>query len=167
MSQGYGDSIVCKLCDFGTSKDLTHSFTRPTWAGTAAWMSPEIITQKEGITTSTDVWSYAVVLWELVSREVPYKGLTEFKIYSIISQHGERLVIPDSCPQKLASLLKDCWYSNPKDRIDMKMIILQLQQMELNAELHLECTNFVKQKEAWRHEIDQQLKALNVSFLNF
>jgi sterile alpha motif and leucine zipper-containing kinase AZK len=161
LSKGYGDQIICKLCDFGTSKDLTHSFTRPTWAGTAAWMSPEIITQKEGITTATDVWSYAVVLWELVSREVPYKGLTEFKIYSIISQHGERLVIPETCPLKLANLLKNCWYTEPRDRIDMKMIILELQKMEANAELHLECTNFVKQKGAWRGEIDKQLKALN------
>jgi sterile alpha motif and leucine zipper-containing kinase AZK len=161
LSTGYSDQIICKLCDFGTSKDLTHSFTRPTWAGTAAWMSPEIISQKEGITTATDVWSYAVVLWELVSREVPYKGLTEFKIYSIITQHGERLVIPETCPQKLANLLKNCWYSNPKDRIDMKQIISELEKMESNSELHLECTNFVKQKGEWRCEIDKQLIALN------
>ncbi|KIH62964.1 hypothetical protein ANCDUO_06744 [Ancylostoma duodenale] len=30
--------LVCKICDFGTSKDLTHSCTAPTWGGTAAWM---------------------------------------------------------------------------------------------------------------------------------
>uniref|UniRef100_A0AC34Q658 Mitogen-activated protein kinase kinase kinase n=1 Tax=Panagrolaimus sp. JU765 TaxID=591449 RepID=A0AC34Q658_9BILA len=152
---------ACKLCDFGTSKDLTHSFTMPTWAGTAAWMSPEIISQKEGITPATDVWSYGVVLWELVSREVPYKGLTEFKIYSIITQHGERLVIPETCPVELKKLLKDCWHTNPKDRIDMKTVILQLQNMESNRELHLKCSRFVNQKEDWRHEIETQLTALN------
>ena len=38
-------------------------------------MSPEIINQKEGITTATDIWSFGVCLWELVSREVPYKVL--------------------------------------------------------------------------------------------
>jgi len=154
-------NYVCKLCDFGTSKDLTHSFTLPTWGGTAAWMSPEIISQKDGITPATDVWSYAVVLWELISREVPYKGLTEFKIYSIITQHGERLVIPETCPMELRKLLKDCWHTNPKDRIDMKTIITQLENMENNSELHMECTKFVNQKEAWRHEIETQLTALN------
>uniref|UniRef100_A0A7E4UX48 Mitogen-activated protein kinase kinase kinase 20 n=1 Tax=Panagrellus redivivus TaxID=6233 RepID=A0A7E4UX48_PANRE len=153
--------LVCKLCDFGTSKDLTHSWTMPTWAGTAAWMSPEIISQKEGITPATDVWSYAVVLWELVSREVPYKGLTEFKIYSIITQHGERLVIPETCPMELGNLLKDCWHTNPRDRIDMKTVILRLEMMESNAEVHLQCTNFVMQKDDWRHEIETQLHVLN------
>uniref|UniRef100_A0A183U5V8 Protein kinase domain-containing protein n=1 Tax=Toxocara canis TaxID=6265 RepID=A0A183U5V8_TOXCA len=30
--------LICKLCDFGTSKNLTHSWTAPSWGGTAAWM---------------------------------------------------------------------------------------------------------------------------------
>lgn len=109
--------MVCKICDFGTSKDLTHSHTAPTWGGTAAWMrfflkkfnqkfffkfSPEIINQREGITTATDVWSYGVLLWEIFSREIPYKGLTDFKIYSITSQEGCKLVLPDSCPKRLS-----------------------------------------------------------------
>ena len=76
---GNKNSPQCKICDFGTSKDLTSSWTAPSWGGTAAWMSPEIISQREGITTATDVWSFAVVLWELFSRQVPYNGLTEFK----------------------------------------------------------------------------------------
>lgn len=33
-----GKDNICKLCDFGTSKNLTHSQTAPTWGGTAAWM---------------------------------------------------------------------------------------------------------------------------------
>jgi sterile alpha motif and leucine zipper-containing kinase AZK len=133
-----GKKFQCKICDFGTSKDLTHSWTAPSWggkflqhkktfqiihkkpSGTAAWMSPEIISQREGITTATDVWSFAVVLWEMFSRQVPYKGLTEFKIYSIISQHGVRLVIPPNCPEPLAKLLENCWSLSPKERPDMK-----------------------------------------------
>lgn len=63
-------------------------------------MSPEIIIQ-EAITTAADVWSYGVLLWEMFTREIPYKGLTEFKIYSIISQEGVKLVIPESCPEHL------------------------------------------------------------------
>jgi serine/threonine protein kinase len=88
--------------------------------GTAAWMSPEMIGQHEGITTATDVWSFGVVLWEMFSRQVPYLGLTEFKIYSIVSEHGARLVIPESCPTALAKLLENCWNSNAKQRPDIR-----------------------------------------------
>ncbi|KHJ77027.1 hypothetical protein OESDEN_23353, partial [Oesophagostomum dentatum] len=94
-------NLVCKICDFGTSKDLTHSCTAPTWGGTAAWMSPEIIKQNEMLTTAADVWSYGVVLWEMLSKEVPYKEFSEYRIYSLISEKGVTLVIPETCPQKL------------------------------------------------------------------
>jgi serine/threonine protein kinase len=65
--------------------------------------SPEIVAQNEGITTATDVWSYAVVLWELLSREVPYDGLSEFRIYTLIAEDKVKLVIPESCPHPLAT----------------------------------------------------------------
>ncbi|PAV57043.1 hypothetical protein WR25_26111 [Diploscapter pachys] len=150
---------ACKICDFGTSKDLTHSCTAPTWGGTAAWMSPEIITQAEGLTTATDVWSYGVVLWEMLSREVPYKDFTEFRIYSLISQQGVTLTIPDSCPEQLKLLMKNCWKISPKDRIIMKQILSELTQMESNPQIKGECQNFLN-KEDWKMEIQKQKKEL-------
>ncbi|KAI1720005.1 protein tyrosine kinase domain-containing protein [Ditylenchus destructor] len=156
-----GHKMTCKLCDFGTSKDLTHSRTAPTWGGTAAWMSPEIISQKEGITTATDVWSYAVLLWEMFTREIPYNGLTEFKIYSIISQHGVRLVIPESCPSQLADLLRKCWQLAPKDRPGMREVVSCLEHMKGDKDVQRECAHFVENKEEWLCKINDQLKELD------
>ncbi len=51
-----------------------------------------MILQQENVTEATDVWSYAVVLWELLTREVPFKGINEFKIASMISDQGIKLV---------------------------------------------------------------------------
>uniref|UniRef100_A0A915APR1 Mitogen-activated protein kinase kinase kinase n=1 Tax=Parascaris univalens TaxID=6257 RepID=A0A915APR1_PARUN len=159
--------LVCKLCDFGTSKNLTHSWTAPTWGGTAAWMSPEIINQKDGITTATDVWSYAVVLWEMISREVPYKGLTEFRIYSMIAQQGVTLVIPEKCPSALSNLMKNCWKVDPKDRYDMRQIISSLESMQVNRELSEECGRFLKLKDEWMCEIEKQLQELEAQKLDY
>uniref|UniRef100_A0A0N5BPH7 Protein kinase domain-containing protein n=1 Tax=Strongyloides papillosus TaxID=174720 RepID=A0A0N5BPH7_STREA len=156
-----GNKMVCKLCDFGTSKDLTHSFTEPSWGGTAAWMSPEMINQREGITTACDVWSFSIVLWEMIAREIPYKGLTEFKIFSIISSHGVRLVVPESCPTELATLIKSCWRTEPKNRLDMREVITKLELMAKNDDLNDECRRFMERKLEWMHEIEEQISQLN------
>ncbi|CAD6185977.1 unnamed protein product [Caenorhabditis auriculariae] len=148
-------NFVCKICDFGTSKDLTHSFTAPTWGGTAAWMSPEMILQTEGITTATDVWSYGVVLWEILSREVPYKDYTEYRIYSLITQSGVTLAIPDSCPPQLSQLLHSCWKMQPKDRLTMKQILKTLTTMEENPKIHEACAKSLNADD-WKAEIRKQ-----------
>uniref|UniRef100_A0A914HJD9 Mitogen-activated protein kinase kinase kinase n=1 Tax=Globodera rostochiensis TaxID=31243 RepID=A0A914HJD9_GLORO len=152
----------CKLCDFGASKDLTRSWTSPSWGGTAAWMSPEIISQRpEGITTKSDVWSFSVVLWEILSREIPYNGLTEFKIYSIISQHGVRLVIPDTCPSQLNDLLQSCWRTEPVERPDMRCVLAVLQQIGNDSDLQREVAQFLAfRKDEWRDMIREQTNSL-------
>jgi sterile alpha motif and leucine zipper-containing kinase AZK len=46
-------------------------------------MSPELI-QSKPANQSTDVWSYGVVLWELITGEVPFKGIEEFQIAFLV-----------------------------------------------------------------------------------
>jgi sterile alpha motif and leucine zipper-containing kinase AZK len=46
-------------------------------------MSPEII-QSKPANQSCDVWSYGVVLWELITGEVPFKGIEEFQIAFLV-----------------------------------------------------------------------------------
>uniref|UniRef100_A0A914X470 Mitogen-activated protein kinase kinase kinase n=2 Tax=Plectus sambesii TaxID=2011161 RepID=A0A914X470_9BILA len=151
---------MCKLCDFGTSKNLTHSQTAPTWGGTAAWMSPEVVSQSHGISTAADVWSYSVVLWEMLSREVPYNGLSEFRIYTLIAEDKVKLVIPDSCPRPLAALMGDCWNVEPKERIDFKKIIIELHLMREDTKLNRECEIFLRRKDSWKRAIDEQITQL-------
>ncbi|RCN31590.1 protein tyrosine kinase, partial [Ancylostoma caninum] len=153
--------LVCKICDFGTSKDLTHSCTAPTWGGTAAWMSPEIIKQNEMLTTATDVWSYGVVLWEMLSKEVPYKEFTEYRIYTLITEKGVTLAIPENCPQKLKTLMEKCWKMNPKERLNMKEILGELHHISRNSETQKECSEFLEKKN-WHEEIIKQKQQVDL-----
>lgn len=150
----------CKLCDFGTSKNLTRSCTGPTWGGTAAWMSPELISQKGKITTASDVWSYAVVLWELVHREIPYEGLSEFRIYTLIAQQGVSLVIIDECPAALADVMRNCWKLKPEERYNMKQVLAVLDAVIENNDFNVQCQLFMLNKKEWKSEIDKQRKEL-------
>ncbi|VDK66752.1 unnamed protein product [Anisakis simplex] len=83
---------VCKLCDFGLSKNLAGSRTAASFAGTIPWMSPG------NITAATDVWSYGVVLWEMLTREVPYKDQANFFVMKSVTEKGSTLAIPEEYP---------------------------------------------------------------------
>lgn len=93
---------VCKLCDFGTSKSVQQS-THRSLAGTFAWMSPEML-RSEVVTTASDIYSFGVVLWELVTRQIPFKGLEDFTIMYQVAQNHVRLPIPESCPFKVSTV---------------------------------------------------------------
>lgn len=74
------------------------------------FFSPEAVSQSHGLSTAADVWSYAVVLWEMLSKEVPYAGLSEFRIYTMIAEDKVKLVIPESCPTPLAAYVFNIIY---------------------------------------------------------
>ena len=65
------DDHSVKISDFGTSRTIGDNSTRMTFAGTVAWMSPEML-RHEPCSEKVDVWSYAVLLWEMLTREKPY-----------------------------------------------------------------------------------------------
>jgi len=81
-------------------------------------MAPEL---RQGIlltagmyTNKVDVYSYALVLWEMWMAE---KRSFDFErdIYEM-DDSGSRPLIPASCPAPFADLIRDCWSNNPQDR---------------------------------------------------
>lgn len=68
-----------KICDFGTVVDKSTLMTNN--KGSAAWMAPEVF-EGYSYTEKCDVFSWAIILWEVIARRQPYK---EFGIaYSIM-----------------------------------------------------------------------------------
>ncbi len=57
-------------------------------------------------TTKSDVWSFGVVLYEIVScGKLPYEGLTNDMVVLKVSREGYRLPKPDDCPEELYALM--------------------------------------------------------------
>ena len=65
------ENNVLKISDFGTSRTIGDKSTKMTFVGTVAWMAPEVI-RHELCSEKVDVWSYGVLLWELLTQEKPY-----------------------------------------------------------------------------------------------
>jgi len=109
-----------KISDFGLSRDIgesqTNSYTtRGIDALPVRWMAPESFT--DGIyTTSSDVWSFGVVMWEIFTNGVqPYFGISNQQVISAVLQ-GKLLSKPRLSPEWIYEVMLLCWNFEDKYR---------------------------------------------------
>ncbi|XP_074586174.1 uncharacterized protein LOC141841878 [Curcuma longa] len=90
------------------------------------WLAPEIIggdPETETETWMSNVYSFGMVLWEMVSGEVPYACYSPVQVAVGIATCGLRPEVPEECPQVLRSLMHSCWNDNPAKRPQFAEII--------------------------------------------
>nr|XP_021155713.1 mitogen-activated protein kinase kinase kinase 20 isoform X1 [Columba livia] len=149
---------VLKICDFGASRFHSHT-THMSLVGTFPWMAPEVI-QSLPVSETCDTYSYGVVLWEMLTREVPFKGLEGLQVAWLVVEKNERLTIPSSCPRSFAELMHQCWDADSKRRPSFKQIISILESMSNDSNLPDQCNSFLHNKAEWRCEIEATLERL-------
>jgi len=116
--------------------------------GSAAWTAPELF-NSEQYSEKIDVYSFGVLLWELLTHDVPFRGLTPFMIVRQVTESHSRPLIPQNCPPKLAKLIKACWDQDPSRRPEFSKIAEILEKGEVsfpgtNVELVAAYINQVK-----------------------
>ncbi|XP_032812913.1 mitogen-activated protein kinase kinase kinase 20-like isoform X1 [Petromyzon marinus] len=149
---------ILKICDFGASRLHSHT-THMSLVGTFPWMAPEVI-QSLPVSETCDAFSFGVVLWEMLTREVPFNGLEGLQVAWLVVEKNERLTIPSSCPPSFANLMKECWETDPKKRPTFKKILQMLNSMEHDTLLSSLCNSFLHNKAVWRVEIEATLERL-------
>ncbi|PWA31181.1 hypothetical protein CCH79_00002771 [Gambusia affinis] len=153
-----GADKVLKICDFGASKFLSHT-THMSLVGTFPWMAPEVI-QSLPVSETCDTFSYGVVLWEMLTCEIPFKGLEGLQVAWLVVEKNERLTIPSCCPESFAELMRKCWTAEPKERPMFKQILCTLESMAKDSQLPEQCNSFLHNKAEWRCEIEATLERL-------
>ncbi|XP_032689951.1 lymphokine-activated killer T-cell-originated protein kinase isoform X2 [Odontomachus brunneus] len=77
------DFNVVKLCDFGHSLPLTESLELNTskgnfsYIGTECWNPPEVIQENGPVTNTADIWTYGLVIWEMIALSPPHTETSE------------------------------------------------------------------------------------------
>ena len=108
-------NFLPKVCDFGISRfeDLENGMTEK--IGTPNYMAPELITSKK-YDFKVDVYSYAMLLYEMSEGVRPFKGLTTNDIFNRVINYDTRPRFTDRTPYALQQLISRCWAREPEER---------------------------------------------------
>ncbi|CAG08986.1 unnamed protein product [Tetraodon nigroviridis] len=105
--------------------DVKFSFQCPGRMYSPAWVAPEALQKKpeEINRRSADMWSFAILLWELVTREVPFADLSNMEIGMKVALEGLRPTIPPGISPHICKLMKICMNEDPAKRPKFDMIV--------------------------------------------
>ncbi|XP_014675994.1 PREDICTED: hepatocyte growth factor receptor-like [Priapulus caudatus] len=137
--KGLDENLVVKVADFGLSRDI---YERDYYSAKdkkaklpVKWMAIESL-EKGTYDTRSDVWSYGVVLWELLTRGVcPYPEVDNWDILGYLKS-GRRMPQPSYCPKPLHELMQRCWATAPNERPQFQHIVDEIRSFLLSSENH-------------------------------
>ncbi|KAK4416529.1 Serine/threonine-protein kinase STY8 [Sesamum alatum] len=125
------DKRKMKLADFGLAREEADD-DMTTEAGTYRWMAPELFSVealhlgiKKHYDHKVDVYSFSMVLWELLTNRTPFKGRNNVMVAYAAATN--RRPSTDDIPAPLARLLQSCWAENPESRPEFQQITVYLE----------------------------------------
>ncbi|XP_065833706.1 mitogen-activated protein kinase kinase kinase 11-like isoform X2 [Oscarella lobularis] len=149
-----------KITDLGLARQM-YKTTRMSAAGTYAWMAPEVI--KDSIFShGSDVWSYGVVLWELLTGEVPYRGVDGMAVAYGVAMNQLTLPLPSTCPLEFAELMQACWNSVAQSRPAFGAIVRSLETIAESAFMCTPDESFQSIQKNWQLEIETMFQELRL-----
>jgi hypothetical protein len=121
------DALLPKICDFGIARFLEDEGNVTRNMGTPHWMAPEMF-ETNTYTSKVDVYAFAIMVWEMMTEDVPFRGRDAFHVALAVSRNNERPSMPAGVPYGLRTLIQFCWDRNPDARPSFAQIAHKLAQ---------------------------------------
>lgn len=135
---------VCKIVDFGCSVKLERggetSVINPNlnhMGGTYTHRAPELL-KGEAVTAKADIFSFAITLWQLITRDHPYTGDKQHVLYAVVAQdlrpplsHCQLLLA--ELGRRCRTLLSHCWTGDARCRPSSQELVLHLEQLKSHS----------------------------------
>ncbi|CAH9086786.1 unnamed protein product [Cuscuta europaea] len=118
---------ICKVGDLGLSKVKCQTLISGGVRGTLPWMAPELLNGNSNLVSEkVDIFSFGVVMWELLTGEEPYADLHYGAIIGGIVSNTLRPTVPESCDPDWRALMERCWSAEPSERPSFSEIANEL-----------------------------------------
>ena len=126
-----------KICDFGFSKQTEENQVMTMNIGTPHWMAPELLngpsdqSSVNQYNSKVDVYAYAIVMWEVAAKDLPYRGLDATQIIAQVMMNDMRPKIPTVVPTGFKELCQQCWSRDPINRPSFAEIVRRFRAGEI------------------------------------
>ncbi|XP_016050251.2 proto-oncogene tyrosine-protein kinase receptor Ret [Erinaceus europaeus] len=129
-----------KISDFGLSRDVYEEDSyvkRSKGRIPVKWMAIESLFDHV-YTTQSDVWSFGVLLWEIVTLGGnPYPGIPPERLFNLLKT-GYRMERPENCSEEMYGLMLQCWKQEPDKRPVFADISRDLEKMMVKSRDYLD-----------------------------
>ena len=126
LSPQVGPGLHVKLANFGLSYEIQSAdycsiASKKNYPLPLRWLAPEALKDNQ-FSTYSDVWSYGVLLWEVVSLGArPYAALSNAQVAQSILSY-QLLAQPKHCPTGVYTMMQQCWTRSPQHRLAFSAI---------------------------------------------
>eukprot|EP01091_Cochliopodium_minus_P003646 TRINITY_DN13624_c0_g1_i1.p1 TRINITY_DN13624_c0_g1~~TRINITY_DN13624_c0_g1_i1.p1 ORF type:complete len:522 (-),score=142.88 TRINITY_DN13624_c0_g1_i1:19-1584(-) len=129
-----------KVCDFGMSQliETEDILSSQKIKGSPLYMAPEVVKRK-GITKSADVYSFAISLYQFITRKEPFEEYSNLDVFLKDLTREENPVRPElptdeiQCPKSLRKLCENCWDTNPEKRPGFDRILQRFDEVLIDC----------------------------------
>eukprot|EP00293_Proteomonas_sulcata_P009937 CAMPEP_0184306328 /NCGR_PEP_ID=MMETSP1049-20130417/15351_1 /TAXON_ID=77928 /ORGANISM="Proteomonas sulcata, Strain CCMP704" /LENGTH=140 /DNA_ID=CAMNT_0026618563 /DNA_START=285 /DNA_END=707 /DNA_ORIENTATION=- len=120
---------MVKLIDFGLAHrgDPSKIPKANVLAGTPVYLPPEVL-KEAFVSSSLDVYSFGIILWEMMTRRLPFDGLDLKSMIYEVTRNDLRPQFPSTADPQLVDIASKCWESDASLRPNFEEISLWLQE---------------------------------------